>query len=299
MWIKSSDTDLTDRRLIEAGPLGHHLYHRAQLWMSSPANLTNGHISRRALRSLDDFDGITEDGAAVTLTGLADRLVKLELWRVDGDGYYDLRYAGLNPADLIEKRREAGKASAAARAAKFGSTNPRANREHREHIAEHTPEQGEHREQNVNRTRTRVVKTVSKSPDQLTDQDNSRGRDLGEDSSATVQVKQVTDREDDDPAQVTVPAIVADSQNVEPTAPPIAPAPPEIVLPAAIVLMRENAILQRAKRGGHLAAFARGDSVRHPLHGDGVVKSFYSGKVVVRFAGDQLLIDPADLELLQ
>jgi hypothetical protein len=64
MWIKSSDTDLTDRRLLEAGPLGRDLYHRAQLWMSSPANLTNGYISRRALRSLDDFHGITEDGMA-------------------------------------------------------------------------------------------------------------------------------------------------------------------------------------------------------------------------------------------
>jgi len=164
MWIKSSDTDLTDRRLLEAGPLGHHLYHRAQLWMANQDGRTGGdggHISRRALRSLDDFAGITEDGAAVTLDGLAARLVKLELWRDDGDSYYDLRYDGLNPADLIEKRREAGKASAAARAAKFGTPNPRANREHREHIAEHIVEQSqgeqrEHREQNVNRTRTRT-----------------------------------------------------------------------------------------------------------------------------------------------
>jgi hypothetical protein len=65
-----------------------------------------------------------------------------------------------------------------------------------------------------------------------------------------------------------------------------------------IVKMRENAILQRSKRSAQLARFVRGNRVNHHLHGDGVVVSLYSGKVVVRFAGDQLAIDAAELTLL-
>jgi hypothetical protein len=161
LWIKSSDTDLTDRRLLEAGPLGRDLYHRAQLWMAAPANLTGGHISRRALRSLDDFADILENRKPVTLEDLAGRLVGLELWRIEGDGFYDLRFEGLNPAALIEKKKAAGRASAAARAAKLGSADPRANAEQREQKREHHPEQGP--EQVVNRTRTRShIGTLSK-----------------------------------------------------------------------------------------------------------------------------------------
>jgi hypothetical protein len=176
MWIKSSDTDLADRRLLEAGPLGRDLYHRAQLWMAAPANLTNGYISRRALRSLDDYADITENGKPVLLLELASRLVKLGLWRIDGDVYYDLRFADLNPAALIEKKKAAGRASAAARQEKYGTPDPRANAEHREQNGEQAPEQ------NVNRTRTRSrtrVGTVSKNPDQIAGLRDSREADDG------------------------------------------------------------------------------------------------------------------------
>lgn len=182
MWIKSSDTDLTDRRLLEAGPLGRDLHHRAQLWMSSPANLTNGHISRRALRSLDDYDGITEDGGAVTLASLAERLVKLELWKVDGDGYYDLRYEGLNPADLIEKRREAGRrgglASAGIRRQKYGTAQPLVPEAH-----EAKPEAKS--KQTPNRTRTRT-RSSSKRTDNQPQRPNESAR-----ANATAEVELV------------------------------------------------------------------------------------------------------------
>lgn len=90
-----------------------------------------------------------------------------------------------------------------------------------------------------------------------------------------------------------------------------APSSPEIVTPAerepeevlmsgqnGAVLLRNLRIEQAAKRAGQLASFTRGDHVRHPLHGAGVVVSLYGGKAIVRFVGDQLPIDPAELKLI-
>lgn len=283
MWIKSSDTDLTDRRQLEAGPLGRDLYHRAQLFMAG--NLTNGHISRQALRALDAYSGITEDGAAVTLTGLADRLVKLELWRNDGDSYYDIRYAGLNPADLIEKKQAAGRASAATRAAKYGTSNPRANApsEQGEHTGEQAPEHTANPVNRVNiivnRPRPRSSQdSVSKSPDQLNGFDNSRGQDGdAEVLDHAVQVDQVdVAGRDDDPA-VQLPATVEE---------PTAPHQDVHVLAAPELSMRQRFLRRR---------------VRTHNDGTGAVLTVYGNEIVVKLDsdGDQRRYYAADLEVIR
>jgi len=61
------------------------------------------------------------------------------------------------------------------------------------------------------------------------------------------------------------------------------------------VALRNLRIEKAAERKAAMAPFVRSVRVRHLLHGDGVVKALYSGKVVVRFAGDQLLLDPDEL----
>ncbi len=277
MWTKSPDTDLTDWRLLEAGPLGHHLYHRAAIFMS--ANLTKGRISHRALRSLDDFAGITEDGKQVTLAGLAARLVKLELWQVEDDGYYDLRHEGRDPADLIEKRRVAGKlgglSSAEVRRQKYGTAQPlrpEANEASLERVIEPKP-----------RSKTPKhleavpvpVDIVSKSPDQLNGQDNSRGQDLDVDVLDHVghDAPAVAVSDDNDDAQLPEPSVV------ELTAPQDVPdVGPKL------------SIRQRFYRR----------RVRTHIHGDGAVLTVNGNEIVVKLDrdGDPRRYYAADLEVI-
>jgi hypothetical protein len=303
IWTKSPDTDLTDSRLLEAGPLGHHLYHRAAILMS--ANLTRGHISHRALRSLDDFAGITEDGTQVTLAGLAARLVWLELWQAEDAGFYDLRHEGLNPVDIIEKRRVAGKlggiSSAEVRRRKYGTAQPirpEANG------ASHEPTLEASREPKARSKTPKHLEAVPvpvpvdslfKSSTQVTGFDNSRGRD-GD-----------GDRLDNADQANQVDGSVSDASASPPS--------PEIVLPAdrdleekslmmsdqtppvpGIQQLRTLRLEQEAKRKAAMARFMVGSRVNTPK-GDGTVMTVYAGKVVVKLDSDggQVEFDASEL----
>lgn len=122
-WLKVSDQELWDARLVEAGAGARDFRIRAQLYMAT--NETAGWVTHAAIRMLDP-DG---NGPA-----LAQRLAELGLWEAREGGYFDSVYMEHNDPERIAAlkaaRKQAGKlggqSSVSSRQQTYGTADPHA-----------------------------------------------------------------------------------------------------------------------------------------------------------------------------
>ena len=136
-WGRLDDEFPDHPKVLSAGPLAELLQVRAICYANR--HLTDGVIPAAAVGKLThDFDRLILDGTDARSIDWAGIMVKHGLWEPHGADYqiHDFLVYNLAKADVLATRqsrsragRLGGQASAEARASRFGSRDPRANRE--------------------------------------------------------------------------------------------------------------------------------------------------------------------------